>query len=92
MKHLIGSGVLMWIALTASPLSAQYTPDVLVLDGPLYLNALLRDRDGLGIMIAEQSAIAAFDFTAGTMHRMPISHDSDSMAILVDGARLGLRK
>lgn len=53
--------------------------------GPSYLVALLRDRDGIGIMVGEQSVLAAFDFTDGKMHHVAIIDDGTSTAILVDG-------
>ncbi len=136
MTRMIQALLLAFAACIAAPLSAQYTPDVLVLDGtetlqfppderlileggstiefwvqpdwtadpgydpvvlsnagpygPLYLVALLRDRDGLGIMIGEKSAIAAFDFTDGKMHHVAIIDDGTSVAMLVDGSPVGI--
>lgn len=136
MKNALRTFALTILAMIAAPLSAQYTPDVLELDGtetlqfpaddrmvltggstiefwvqpdwtsdpgydpvilansgpegPLYLVAMLRDRDGLGIMIGGQSAIAAFDFTDGKMHHIAIIDDGTSVAMLVDGTPVGI--
>lgn len=136
MKNALRTIALALLAIISAPLSAQYSPDVLELDGtetlqfpadermvltggstiefwvqpdwttdpgydpvvlsnagpegPLYLVALLRDRDGLGIMIGEQSAIAAFDFTDGKMHHVAIIDDGTSIAMLVDGSPVGI--
>ena len=53
--------------------------------GPSYLVALLRDRDGIGIMVGDQSVIGAFDFTDGKMHHVAVIDDGTSTAVLVDG-------
>ncbi len=130
MKLLIHSVVLVWIALIASPLSAQYTPDVMEFDGATtlgfpadesldlsggatiefwvqpdwetapsfdpvvlsyagpegasYLVALLRDRNGIGIMSGDTFMVAPFDFTDGKMHFVAIIDYGDRMEVMVD--------
>ena len=53
-------------------------------EGPSYLVALLRNKDGIGVMAGDRSAIAAFDFSDGKLHHVAIVDDGISIAVLVN--------
>ncbi|MEL7188726.1 MAG: LamG-like jellyroll fold domain-containing protein [Pseudomonadota bacterium] len=130
MKTILSGLFFAILALIAAPLSAQYQPDVLELDGATtlvfpahetldlsggatiefwvqpdwesapgfdpvilsyageqgasYLVAMLRDRDGIGIMSGDTFMVAPFDFTDGEMHFVAIIDYGDRTEVLVD--------
>lgn len=52
--------------------------------GPSWLVAMLRDRDGIGVMVGEESDIAPFDFTDGEMHHVAVVDYGEIVQVLVD--------
>jgi hypothetical protein len=70
-----------------------YDPVILSNAGPegaSYLVALLRDRDGIGILSGNQQRLVAFDFTDGQLHHVALTYLDGNMAVLIDGRVLGL--
>lgn len=53
-------------------------------DGPLYLVAMLGDKQGLVLYTGEQRMVAPFDFTDSQMHFVAIVDLGDSIHVLVD--------
>ncbi|MEL7199607.1 MAG: LamG-like jellyroll fold domain-containing protein [Pseudomonadota bacterium] len=130
MKTVLSGIIFAILAAIAAPLSAQYQPDVLELDGATtlvfpahetldlsggatiefwvqpdwesapgfdpvilsyageqgasYLVAMLRDRDGIGIMSGDTFMVAPFDFTDGEMHFVAIIDYGDRTEVLVN--------
>ena len=58
-------------------------------EGPSYLIAMLRDRDGIGIVTGDREEIVAFDFTDGNMHHVAINDYGDTLMIYIDHALIG---
>lgn len=54
-------------------------------DGVSYLVAILRDRDGLGVMSGDQVEYIAFDFTDGKMHHVALVQYEDVLIVYIDG-------
>jgi len=132
MKTALSAIIFAILALISTPLSAQYQPDVLELDGATtlvfptdetldlsggatiefwvqpdwqsapnfdpvilsyagqqgasYLIAMLRDRDGIGIMSGDTFMVAPFDFTDGKMHFVAIIDYGDRTEVMVDNS------
>ena len=65
-----------------------YDPVVLSNAGPegaSYLVAVLRDRDGLGIVSGEAEVLVPFDFTDAQLHHVALTYYNDHLAVYVDG-------
>ncbi len=58
-------------------------------NGPLYLIAMLRNRDGLSLSIESNDYIVPFDFTDGLMHFVAIANLGDSIMVMVDNKMSG---
>lgn len=58
-------------------------------DGPSYVLAVLRDRDGLGFVSGEEEALVAFDFADGYAHHVALNVYTDGSEVYVDGELLG---
>ncbi len=58
-------------------------------EGPSYLIALLRDRDGLGIVTRTREEIIAFDFADGNMHHVALNDYGDTLMVYVDHILVG---
>jgi len=54
-------------------------------DGASYMVAMLRDRDGLGILAGSEQRVVAFDFTDGNLHHVALSYLDDALAVFIDG-------
>lgn len=57
--------------------------------GPSYLVALLRGRDGLGLVTGNREEIVAFDFTDGKMHHVAINDYGDALLVYIDHILVG---
>jgi hypothetical protein len=54
-------------------------------EGALYLVAIAREKDGLGIMSGDLFEMVPFDFTDGKLHHVNITDYGDTMLVFVDG-------
>ncbi len=54
-------------------------------DGASYLVAVLRDRDGLGIVSGDAELMVPFDFTDAQLHHVALSYFEDQLAVYIDG-------
>ncbi len=54
-------------------------------EGASYLIAVLRDRDGLGIVSGDAELMVPFDFTDAQLHHVALSYYSDQLAVYIDG-------
>ncbi len=50
-----------------------------------YLIAILRDRDGLGIVSGETEVMTAFDFSDGRLHHVAIVEGDGQLEVIIDG-------
>lgn len=57
--------------------------------GPSFLVALLRDRDGLGVVTGDREEIVAFDFTDDKMHHVAINDYGEALLIYIDNTLVG---
>jgi len=57
-------------------------------DGASYLVAILRDRDGLGVLANERVEFVDFDFTDGKMHFVALCDYEDALLVYIDGELL----
>ncbi|MDZ7668751.1 MAG: LamG-like jellyroll fold domain-containing protein [Gammaproteobacteria bacterium] len=57
--------------------------------GPAYLIAMLRDRDGLAFAAGEEEAVFLFDFTDEQLHHVAVSQLDDGIVVLIDGRFAG---
>ena len=57
--------------------------------GPSYIIAMLRDRDGLAIVSGETEDIVTFDFTDRALHHVAISQLDTGMVVFIDGEVVG---
>ena len=65
-----------------------YDPVVLGNNSPesvIYSVSILRDRDGVGVLIGEKEFLAAYDFSDGRLHHIAIVMADGALAIVVDG-------
>lgn len=91
--NLAGGGTIeFWIApdWTEDP---GYDPAIVCnagLEGPLYLIAMLRDRDGLALVAGEEEDVVTFDFDDGELHHVAVSQLADGVAVFVDGRLAGV--
>ncbi len=60
------------------------------LEGPLYLIAMLRDRDGLALVAGQEEDVVTFDFDDGELHHVAVSQLADGVAVFVDGQLAGI--
>jgi len=58
-------------------------------EGASYMVALLRDRDGIGILAGEEQRLVAFDFTDGQLHHVALTYLDGALAVFVDGVVRG---
>lgn len=86
-----GSTIEFWAAADWSQ-DPGYDPVVLSNaspEGVSYLVALLRDRQGLGIMSGNDEALVAFDFTDGALHYVAITDYGDTTLVFIDNQLMG---
>lgn len=57
--------------------------------GASYIIAILRDRDGVGVLSGETETLAPFDFTDGRLHHVAVVQSGGALHIVVDGAVCG---
>lgn len=60
------------------------------LEGPLYLVAMLRDRDGLALVAGGEEDVVTFDFADGQLHHVAISQLADGIVVIIDGQVAGV--
>ena len=60
------------------------------LEGPLYLIAMLRDKDGLALVAGEEEDVVTFNFDDGQLHHVAISQLADGVVVQVDGQVAGV--
>lgn len=90
---LAGGGTLeFWVApdWTADP---GYDPVIVCNagpEGPSYLVAMLRDRDGLAFATGAEEDVVTFDFSDGQMHHVAMVSLEDGTAFFIDGQLAGL--
>lgn len=53
-------------------------------DGVSLLIAMLRERNGIGIVSGEQEYLVAYDFTDGQLHHVAISDYGDTLMVYID--------
>ncbi len=58
-------------------------------EGPSYLVAMLRERDGIAFAAGEEEAVFLFDFTDGQLHHVAISQYADGIEVYIDGRQVG---
>ena len=58
-------------------------------EGPSYLVALLRGRDGIGLVTGEREEIVAFDFTDSNMHHVALNDYGDTLMVYIDHVLVG---
>ncbi len=58
-------------------------------EGPAYLVAMLRERDGLAFAAGDEEAVFLFDFTDEQLHHVAISQYADGIEVYVDGRQVG---
>lgn len=58
-------------------------------EGPAYLVAMLRERDGIAFAAGDEEAVFLFDFSDGQLHHVAISQYADGIEIYVDGRQVG---
>lgn len=58
-------------------------------EGPAYLVAMLRERDGIAFAAGDEEAVFLFDFTDGQLHHVAISQYADGIEVYVDGVQVG---
>lgn len=58
-------------------------------EGPSYLIAMLRGRDGLALVSGEDEAVVAYDFTDSALHHIAIVQLSEGSAVYIDGRLVG---
>ena len=58
-------------------------------EGPAYLVAMLRGRDGIAFAAGDEEAVFLFDFTDGQLHHVAISQYADGIEVYVDGRQVG---
>lgn len=54
-------------------------------DGAVYVISILRDKDGLGLVLGEDEIIAPFDFSDGRAHHVAVNFYEDGTVIFVNG-------
>ncbi|MXO89283.1 LamG domain-containing protein [Pontixanthobacter aquaemixtae] len=59
-------------------------------EGASYLVAMLRDRDGIGIMTGETFEVAPFDFSDSKMHHVVLIDYGNQIEVLVDNALVAI--
>lgn len=59
-------------------------------DGISYLIAMLRDRDGLGVVSGENEGFIPFDFTDGKVHHVALNAYEDALIVFIDGEPQGV--
>ena len=58
-------------------------------EGPSYLVAMLRERDGIAFAAGDEEAVFLFDFSDGQLHHVAISQYADGIEVYVDGMQVG---
>ncbi len=59
-------------------------------EGAAYMIALLRDRDGLGILSGEEEGYVPFDFADGKVHHVAVNVYEEAVVVFIDGEAQGL--
>ena len=59
-------------------------------DGPAYVIAMLRDRDGIGIVSGDEETVWAFDFTDEQVHHVAFNVYAEEVAVIIDGETRGV--
>ena len=82
-----GGTIEFWVSpdWTVSP---AYDPAVVSnagVEGASYLVAVLRDRDGLGIVSGDAQLMVGFDFTDNQLHHVALSYFEGQLAVYIDG-------
>jgi hypothetical protein len=54
-------------------------------NGASYVIAILRDRDGVGVLSGGVETLAPFDFTDGRLHHVAVVQSDGALHIIVDG-------
>lgn len=55
-----------------------------------YIIAIMRDRDGVGVLSGGAETVAPFDFSDGKLHHVAIIAANDGFSIVVDGGVRGI--
>lgn len=55
-----------------------------------YIIAIMRDRDGVGVLSGGAEIVAPFDFSDGKLHHVAIVAADDGFSIIVDGSVRGI--
>ncbi|MEM1175272.1 MAG: LamG domain-containing protein [Pseudomonadota bacterium] len=58
--------------------------------GTEYLVALLRERNGLGVLVGDSEHVVSFDFSDGQLHHVALVTADDELAVLIDGRVRGI--
>lgn len=58
-------------------------------DGASYLIAMLRDRDGIGIISGDNEGYVPFDFTDGKVHHIAVNAYGEELIVFIDGEPKG---
>jgi hypothetical protein len=58
-------------------------------EGPSYLVAMLRERDGIAFAAGDEEAVFLFDFSDGQLHHVAISQYADGIEVYIDGRQVG---
>jgi hypothetical protein len=53
--------------------------------GASYMVAMLRDRDGIGILSGNEQRIVAFDFANDQLHHVALTYLDGALAVIIDG-------
>ncbi len=59
-------------------------------DGPAYVIAMLREKEGIGLLTGDEEALWAFDFDDGQVHHVALNFYDGGVVAIVDGETLGL--
>lgn len=59
-------------------------------EGSAYLISILRNRDGIGIVSADEELVWGFDFADGQVHHVAFNFYEEEVALIVDGEVIGV--
>jgi len=59
-------------------------------DGPAYVIAMLREKEGIGLLTGDEEALWAFDFDDGQVHHVALNFYESGVVAIVNGETLGL--
>jgi hypothetical protein len=59
-------------------------------DGPAYVIAMLREKEGIGLLTGDEEALWAFDFDDGQVHHVALNFYDGGVVAIVNGESLGL--